>query len=547
MLQIPAILTTAQEGQQRSTCHELRGRLGLHEERTPSDLRERMLWVLPQLTYGGSAWALYYAFHYVDKRDQEATPDSPARYRGLAALVTLQVKGLAYKDYLDWLPKRGARDRSEPWLAWVGREFDKFIRATISHQLVVENPDFTLRAFMDRAMVLHNNTTQIYDWVESTGENLYDYSLDEAIIAANTWHRQFSAGVDFRSPVEPAVLLASWPDGGHIDRLVTRRHLAAEGTSMGHCVGGQLDQNGIAPGDGHYWQEVRDDRSVILSYRDPQDVPQATVELTCGRRRDPIFSINQTQGPEDGEITDVPARARMAWFLMRVLNLPADSMNVRERLLHGSTDFSIDDTLDELDTDIGSNLRQTAEAIYEIINDALDVGDGVHIDPSRTLRPSTIEGIEDFVARARKMALAAVQELNRCLENTNSPLREIHGDCWEFFSPHLNVDVSIRWVQDVQLPPYPHHYIPLIFLGFQVSVPERTRRELLARDDISGELIPTQLARVTTLFGSLEANCCFIGIYPADIKEVGPDDQPGTLAEDFEQRMRARSKDLADR
>lgn len=88
---------------------------------------------------------------------------------------------------------------------------------------------------------------------------------------------------------------------------------------MGHCIGGPLGDDGQAPGGGEYWQRLRDGRGLYVSYRDPDGVPQVTIEL-MPRRIEGVLSLlpRQVQGPYDGPVTDPDARIRVFWLLYLV-------------------------------------------------------------------------------------------------------------------------------------------------------------------------------------------------------------------------------------
>jgi hypothetical protein len=77
--------------------------------------------------------------------------------------------------------------------------------------------------------------------------------------------------------------------------LTEKKDFANEGMSMAHCIGGQEQGGGLRTGDSRYWQAARDDETIVLSLRNPEGVPQATVEMKATGR------VMQVQGPKDRE------------------------------------------------------------------------------------------------------------------------------------------------------------------------------------------------------------------------------------------------------
>ena len=142
----------------------------------------------------------------------------------------------------------------------------------------------------------------VMDWVEAEGVDFMSMTPAQALLHAIEWHQQMSGGQHFRSPVPDGVRVAQWPDGAHIDRLVTKDQLRWEGTSMGHCIGGPIGPDGIAPGGGHYWQGVRDGHLAIFSYRDENGIPWVTIEYEIAHDDRPLFTERdwmQSMGPQD--------------------------------------------------------------------------------------------------------------------------------------------------------------------------------------------------------------------------------------------------------
>jgi hypothetical protein len=218
------------------------------------------------------------------------------------------------------LPEVGLRNPElERYTAWIAREIDRGLlerwieiatlppRPSATTRSEVVHPmrqakDFVNAEVETRRRRLQEHWPSLMDWVEATGSDLYRYDLEGAIAASHAWHDQFKGKAGYREATSRGIVWVRWPDGATIERLVTAKLLEEEGDSMGHCVGG-------------YWSEVRDGNSIVYSYRDPQGIPQATLEVDSGEVSETRGETIQLQGPDDGPITDPLARLRMTAFI----------------------------------------------------------------------------------------------------------------------------------------------------------------------------------------------------------------------------------------
>ena len=112
---------------------------------------------------------------------------------------------------------------------------------------------------------LKNRFASIIAWVEGEGENLYDYSLKEALKASEGFVIMPEGGV------EQGEVVYSFDDGWTIQELRTDKQLDNEGTVMQHCVGS-------------YCEAFIDDEYNIYSLRDPNGNPHVTLERVKKRR-----------------------------------------------------------------------------------------------------------------------------------------------------------------------------------------------------------------------------------------------------------------------
>jgi hypothetical protein len=211
---------------------------------------------------------------------------------------------------------------TDPMIPWLGRE-ESSSRLPAPREAVRDLP--TLR-----------------DWFLATAPKLQDLHWPQALEKARRWHKRFAGGLGFRRPVPAAFPIVEWPDGARIERLLLKSDFAAEGTAMGHCVGGDMNRGGIADGESSYWQGTRDNHGVILSYRDAEGIPQATLEYhptsdDLVQRLEPgpldpddsgKFDVRwadhppprfvQVRGPRDLRIEDILAVGRLGAFLRRL-------------------------------------------------------------------------------------------------------------------------------------------------------------------------------------------------------------------------------------
>jgi predicted nucleic acid-binding Zn-ribbon protein len=179
-------------------------------------------------------------------------------------------------DLWRMIPDPHYRDEAiEPHVLWLTRELNRAYKQgrKMAPQLVEigryktieEAPLAELRS---AAREIARKWPEIYDWVRQNNIELQKKTWRDAIAESDAWHAAgFANEGTYRGPVIPGVPVMIWPDGSRLDRLVTAKQLQQEGKSMNHCVGG-------------YWPDVRDNKSVVYSFRDPELVPYMTLSFT---------------------------------------------------------------------------------------------------------------------------------------------------------------------------------------------------------------------------------------------------------------------------
>ncbi len=321
-----ALLDVPDAERRRATANELKNRLGLREEEALSDLRARLLWV--QRTY----------------RD-------PLVWREVLAIVhdDIDINDLWPRNepdlddvFEELLPASGVRSRSEKLVPWLARQADLTLQAWHASRpdedrdRSRENEDDEDED--DRDPFPHDYDREdedlseferlspegVLDWIEagapgSPVANPLVQGWRDVVRQSDAWHRELLHAAEERKrlgrtePPPAGIPVATFPNGDRIERLETKDALDGEGLYLGHCVGG----------DSHYWPEVRDGKTAILSYRDPQGFPKATIEITLGEshsggvssRAGWTFQVQQVQGPGNSRITDPEIAANLAAFL----------------------------------------------------------------------------------------------------------------------------------------------------------------------------------------------------------------------------------------
>jgi hypothetical protein len=349
------------------------------------------------------------------------------------------------------LPRPGTKNAElEKYVPWTFREIGRDENGPLLEQVFafLARPDrrkdgsVTLSNYMaarrhyeegigGRAITVRTHWIQIMDWVDAEGVDLYRYDLEQAVRAQQEWHDRFRRDVHRGQPTSRGIVWVRWPDGATVERLCTPELLEQEGASMGHCVGG-------------YWPDVRDDKSIIYSYRDPAGVPQATVELKPYEEDHAEYDEDhhrglavQLQGPNDAAIQDDLARVRMAAFLMP---LPVDFVaQVEERLA-----LPID-TSNAEPHDIDSIASEAAEgAAREIVEQLLPRDpDLTQTEMDEVFVQKLLEGVQDLPS-AMAVSMSAEFALRSKLSLTFEVYLEDGDREWQ---------KKLGWIEARILPP----------------------------------------------------------------------------------------------
>lgn len=156
----------------------------------------------------------------------------------------------------------------------------------------------------------------VFDFLEhQRPAGLMSMSIIDVVAASQAWHDSFYSSEGVGTPARPGVVVARWPDGGRIERLVTKSQNEDEGKSMAHCVGG-------------YWAQVRDDESVIYSYRDKDGISKGTVEVVFNTVGDPY--IEQARGVSNDPVDDIAAIRRLKQYLVERQRVEDPSDELRD-------------------------------------------------------------------------------------------------------------------------------------------------------------------------------------------------------------------------
>jgi len=213
---------------------------------------------------------------------------------------------------------------------------------------------------------------QFIDWLGSpAGSQAWIMDLQDAFTAAKDWHDELARlRADGAAP--PGVVIASWPDGYTLHRLVTRQQLGAEGETMGHCVGG-------------YWPKVRDYGHVILSLRDAKGKSVATIDiqgtweaLAGGGTGSPIAL------GKDGHIYDLEGPE----------NEPVEAIGDQLKIMG---------VLRDLDVELGADFRHNLPDIEVMLTES-DIAPLREAGKNLRMETKNCEAYEDLLYRADVLA-----------------------------------------------------------------------------------------------------------------------------------------------
>lgn len=324
-LLVAGLVAAADDATRRARVHEVVNRLGLRPEEGGGDLRSRMAWAFAHLEERGLQKLLVQWIGDVD----------PVYERWFTTQRELMPTHWADWPSQAWLPPAGVRSRRDvlvPWFtrillaAW--RHFSAEhagLEAWAGGRLLEgkEAQRASVATFaMEEGEPIRHRLHDVVDWIEAERPDLSRLDWDDAVDATVEWHaslKKYTQG----GVALPGVVVARWPDGATLQRLLTAAQLEAEGVIMGHCVG-----------RGGYWQKVRDQESVILSYRDPEGKPQATIEVET-YPAEPLVQgdihVLQVQGPDNGPMVDRIGARRLRWALEDLAQRKGRRLEVWER------------------------------------------------------------------------------------------------------------------------------------------------------------------------------------------------------------------------
>lgn len=276
----------------------------------------RFSWVYTEPARSGPPWSVLVEFPTVFQGNDSYSiiiVDTGHRIDGLLelALQRLKLGGNRWGYFIDdFVRVAKADDGEDPRLrllaGFLARGFSAIQDVRIAAKI--------------RAWAIGSALPTIIDWASQTGTRLDGLSLQTALDRAVAWHNTLAQQPAFEMiPGTHGVELVRWVDGATLQVLDSRAALRDEGTSMGHCIGGPHDRHGIASGESHYIQSARDGEASFWSYRDPDGRPQATIEVYPDMHRagapDTSLSWVQVQGPNDGDLSEVPRRRLKALYL----------------------------------------------------------------------------------------------------------------------------------------------------------------------------------------------------------------------------------------
>jgi hypothetical protein len=317
MIQLAQILMIASTGQRYRHGQELRGRLGMMERHQEIGCARKFELALQQAADIGVVDSLTQIFVMLIPSLQIFKSGAGTRAAMAGDTEGGQPQHHPYEGWFSWavsqlnavrfhegLPSLIGSD-SMTWMVSQARGEE------LRHETVPATAVSMLRLF-----------PAVIEWVEETGSDprTTGASWQQVAQAVSTW-RGLGKRIEVQKggPVSPALTVALWSDGARIDRLISQTQFADEGNSMQHCVGGEGYVTLEADGSGSFWQESRDGRIAVFSYRDPEGVPRATLMVHLEMQR-----AEQLQGYGDKQVPDI-ARERICRFIESNLSVSTNS------------------------------------------------------------------------------------------------------------------------------------------------------------------------------------------------------------------------------
>lgn len=155
--------------------------------------------------------------------------------------------------------------------------------------------------FMSNYSLEGRKISEIKDWKVQNNIQIASYTLPQAIVASDAWHKMMAEkGKNLTYEEKNIVYGPVWEDekfnGWTIQEVKTENDLEVEGNRMNHCVSS-------------YCKDVQSGESIIYSLRDPNNEPHVTIEVTGDGK-----GIDQIQGNSNSEPKLIYKKMLKEWF-----------------------------------------------------------------------------------------------------------------------------------------------------------------------------------------------------------------------------------------
>ena len=421
---LAALSASQQAGDERARLQQLEGRLGLQKKAPVGPYAARLIWSLKQHgiipTMMATAWLrdalknrplgqfkprVFQSPNSGLSSDGKAIeavlldPKHSGRHPSLEAHLegSRYFKGPPERTQIgQWRPLFNYDDIGvlAPAIPWAAAHFARWLKGVeedpakskalrvLSHKEIrfanrhqIGAPGYAIEAALRKCYNVgpwNSDIGPFLDWMHSAdGSKVWTMDLQDAFTAAKDWHDELARlRADGAAP--PGVVIASWPDGYTLHRLVTQQQLEAEGETMGHCVGG-------------YWSKVRDDGHVILSLRDAKGKSVATLDikgtweaLAGGGTGSPIAL------GEDGHIYDLEGPE----------NEPVEAIGDQLKIMG---------VLRDLDVELGADFRHNLPDIEVMLTES-DIAPLREAGKNLRMETKNCEAYEDLLYRADVLA-----------------------------------------------------------------------------------------------------------------------------------------------
>ena len=233
------------------------------------------------------------------------------------------------KQFFDNLKVNFHTEKTDPLFPWVWREYRKGrLQLTDRTSLSILDENGRFSGWLTPAVLTHwadwfadkrNPTRRGVDLMQLTADNMID--------KINEWD-EHNANQEVSQRLEGGKVLKTLPNGWTV-RELEPDDLQFEGNEMGHCVGGE-----------GYRRAVENGHTKIISLRDPQGHPHATMELENNTRIKPGVQGRHVIEQVQGKGNEIPKPEYQAMLKQWITELPEGERPVWKNEVEAISDLN---------------------------------------------------------------------------------------------------------------------------------------------------------------------------------------------------------------